>query len=228
MPEFTFASEPEGFDKHIQLSIRGYPDLLADILKFSEYFIEDETVVVDIGCSTGKLLKLMQKQNLSHAPHCIYKGIELEKNFSPHLVDEDNLQFYRQDIRDFDWSMTSEYCSFITSIFTLQFIPIRDRKSIIDRIYNALSVGGAFVFAEKILSPNPQIEEMMTFCYYDWKKQHFSEKEILEKESKLRHMMKLITLEQIKTMLKESGFTNIQQFWQNFNFVGCISIKSHG
>ena len=94
MPKFTFANDEEGFDEHIQLSIPGYIDLWRDILQFSQYFVEDETTVVDIGCSTGKLLKAMQAQNNAHAPSCIYKGIEVEEDFFPELVDENNLQFF--------------------------------------------------------------------------------------------------------------------------------------
>ena len=63
MNKFTFATAEEGFDNHIDQSIRGYSNLWNDVLKFSEYFVEDETCVVDIGCSTGKLLKEMKVQN---------------------------------------------------------------------------------------------------------------------------------------------------------------------
>lgn len=225
MPKFTFASEKQGFDKHIELSIRGYSDLWNDVLKFSEYFIEDGTTVLDIGCSTGKLLKAMKQQNAGHAPDCRYKGIEIEEEFYPNLLDEENLKFYRMDVRGFNWNSVERTCSLITSIFTLQFIPKRDRRVTISRIFDALSVGGAFIFAEKLLSTDAQIEEMMTFCHYDWKRQHFTEKEILDKEVQLRSMMKLLTEEQTLTLLEEGGFSNIQRFWQNFNFVGWIAIK---
>ncbi len=226
MPKFTFASENEGFDNHIALSIRGYTDLWSDVLKFSEYFIEDGTTVLDIGCSTGKLLKAMMQKNKEHAPDCRYKGIELETEFFPDLKNEEKLQFYTMDVRDFDWDSVKKTCSLVTSIFTLQFIPKRDRRVIIGQIYDSLSVGGAFIFAEKLLSTDSQIEEMMTFCYYDWKKKNFTEKEILDKEAQLRSMMKLLTEEQIITLLKQGGFSNVQRFWQNFNFVGWIAIKN--
>ena len=61
MTKFTFATSEEGFDAHIDQSVRGYSNLWTDVLKFSEYFVEDGTCVVDIGCSTGKLLKAMKE-----------------------------------------------------------------------------------------------------------------------------------------------------------------------
>jgi hypothetical protein len=49
------------------------------------------------------------------------------------------------DIRDYYF----ENCSYVTSLFTLQFMPIKDRKTVVQNIYNGLNPGGAFVFAEK-------------------------------------------------------------------------------
>ena len=70
MAKFTFASsEKEGFDSHILHSIRGYEDLWNDVLKFSRYFVEDYTNVVDVGCSTGKLIDAMFKQNYTLSLH---------------------------------------------------------------------------------------------------------------------------------------------------------------
>ena len=57
MVDFTFAHREEGFDEHIEKSIRGYSQLIDDVISLSRYFIEDETNVIDIGCSTGKMTK---------------------------------------------------------------------------------------------------------------------------------------------------------------------------
>ena len=40
MADFTFAHREEGFDEHINNSIRGYSDLLQDTISLSRYFIE--------------------------------------------------------------------------------------------------------------------------------------------------------------------------------------------
>ena len=46
MAKFTFAQRKEGFDNHIEDSIRGYTNLWGDILKYSEYFVEDDLNIV--------------------------------------------------------------------------------------------------------------------------------------------------------------------------------------
>ena len=81
MTKFTFAASKEGFDNHIDTSVRGYSQLWGDILSLSKYFVEDYTQVVDLGCSSGKLLKGMIEQNQKHIPHAQYTGIEIEEDF---------------------------------------------------------------------------------------------------------------------------------------------------
>ena len=104
MTKFTFATSKEGFDNHIDKSVRGYSQLWGDILNLSKYFVEDYTQVVDMGCSSGKLLKGMIEQNGKNIPHAQYTGIEIEEDFFgdyPH--DEEKfhqLNYFRGDVRE--------------------------------------------------------------------------------------------------------------------------------
>ena len=63
MADFTFAHREEGFDEHINNSIRGYSDLLQDVISLSRYFIEDDTTVLDIGCNDGSQLDVFKSNN---------------------------------------------------------------------------------------------------------------------------------------------------------------------
>ena len=76
MADFTFAHREEGFDEHIEKSIRGYSNLLEDVISMSRYFVENDTNIVDIGCSTGKLTKAMIEHNKDHCSHGKYVGID--------------------------------------------------------------------------------------------------------------------------------------------------------
>ena len=66
MVDFTFAHRKEGFDEHIEKSIRGYSQLIEDVVALSRYFVENGTTVVDIGCSTGKMTKALIDYNKDH------------------------------------------------------------------------------------------------------------------------------------------------------------------
>ena len=227
MTKFTFAQSKEGFDKHIENSVRGYTNLWNDIVGMSKYFVEDDTWVVDVGCSSGKMLKSMIAQNNEHVPEAKYIGVEIEDDFAVGHGDDlmsgkwPNLYFEHRDVRDYSFTN----CSLVTSIFTLQFMPPKDRARTIKSIYEGLNEGSAFIFSEKGFSCNPKIQDMMTFMYYDYKRQHFTDKEILDKEVQLRHMMKPNTKTEMFDMCYDAGFKDLHVFWQNFNFYGVIALK---
>ena len=133
-------------------------------------------------------------------------------------------KFLHADIRyhEFDYR---KKLSFATSIFTLQFMPKRDREDVIKKVYDQLQPGGAFVFAEKVYCDNPQIQDMMTFMYYDHKKESFTCDDIMTKEKTLRHMLKPNTWDELKQFMYNAGFKDVQVFWRNFMFIGAIAIK---
>ena len=228
---FTFAQREEGFDDHIEHSIRGYKNLLDDIVSLSRNFVEDETNVVDIGCSTGKLTEAFVHSNQNFCKYANYIGIELAPSFFEELDKRyermtneyywANIDFQKKDVRQFKF----ENCSLVTSIFTLQFMPRKDRFDVIKNIYDGLNFGGAFIFAEKTVCEDSRLQEMITFNFYDYKRKHFEASDILEKEKTLRNMLKPNTWKELEGMLECAGFKTAQPFWRNHMFVGAIAIK---
>ena len=231
MADFTFAHRQEGFDEHIDWSIRGYSNLLGDIIGFSRYFVEGNTNVVDLGCSTGKTTERMLLHNKDHCNNATYVGVEIAEGFFGNLDERlekldkkepwAQVEFHKGDVRDYEF----DNCSLVTSIFTLQFMPKKDRKAVIEKIYDGLNIGGAYIFAEKIYTENAFIQDMLTFNYYDFKRQKFNYDDIMSKEQTLRHMLKPNTWKEIEDMLMGAGFKSVQVFWQNFLFLGAIAIK---
>jgi tRNA (cmo5U34)-methyltransferase len=231
MADFTFAHRQEGFDEHIDWSIRGYSNLLGDIIGFSRYFVEGNTNVVDLGCSTGKTTERMLLHNKDHCNNATYVGVEIAEGFFGNLDERlekldkkepwAQVEFHKGDVRDYEF----DNCSLVTSIFTLQFMPKKDRKTVIEKIFDGLNIGGAYIFAEKIYTENAFIQDMLTFNYYDFKCQKFEYNDIMSKEQTLRHMLKPNTWKEIEDMLMGAGFKSVQVFWQNFLFLGAIAIK---
>ena len=125
------------------------------------------------------------------------------------------------DIRDY----TFENCSLVTSLFTLQFMPYSCRKDILQKIYNGLNTGGAFVFSEKIDTTHSRIENMLRTIYYEYKKKSFDYDDIMTKELTLQNMLKPNSWKEIEDMLNSVGFDIVQTFWQNHLFIGAIAIK---
>ncbi len=230
MADFTFAHRQEGFDEHIENSIRGYSNLMEDVISLSRYFVEDNTNIVDIGCSTGKNTKAMMDYNKDHSPKAHYIGIEVADGFEEDLKNRKeelnnagftNVEFIMKDIRKFQITNAN----LVTSIFTLQFMPKKDRREVISNIYAGLNTGGAFIFAEKTICKSALVQDMITFNYYDYKRKSFDTEDIMDKERTLRNIMKPLTWEQLEHMISYAGFTTVQPFWRNHSFVGAIALK---
>lgn len=229
--DFSFAHREEGFDNHIEMSIRGYNNLLDDVINMSRYFVENYTNVVDVGSSTGKMIQSMADQNHSFAPYASYIGIECAQGFKKNMEErikslsekytDNDFIFEFKDVRNYYF----ENCSLITSIFTLQFMPMKDRLNVLSNIYKGLNEGGAFIFAEKTIAKDARTQQIITFNYYDYKRKNFTEKDIMDKEITLRNMLKPNSWNEIHDMLYEVGFKTIQPFWQNHLFIGAIALK---
>ena len=230
MSDFTFAHSQEGFDEHIDWSIRGYSDLLDDVINLSRYFVENNTKVVDIGCSTGKLTKRIMEYN-DICSSANYVGVEVAEGFFDNMDKREaqlnkqfpntSLEFIKDDIRNYKF----ENCSLVTSLFTLQFMPYSSRETIVQNIYDGLNEGGAFIFAEKIDTSHSRLENMLRTIYYDFKNKKFSYDDIMTKEKTLQNMLKPNSWDEIESILDGAGFKAVQSFWQNHLFIGAIAIK---
>ena len=211
---YSFSFGHGDFDDHINKSIRNYDTLREDVIQMSRYFVESNTNVYDLGCSTGSMLKDI-KNNTKGAEYIGYDSAEQFK----HIIHDTDVNMFNEPIQN----IKIQNASFITSLFTLQFIPKQDRQKVIQDVYKGLNDGGAFVIAEKIYFDHPLIQDMMTFLYYDHKRNNFTDKEILDKEYQLRDMLRPNTRDELKGML--SMFTSVTTFWQQHGFVGMLCLK---
>jgi len=214
---FDFSSI-KNFDAHIENSIKGYGELVQDIQNLSEYFVEANTNVYDVGCSSGKLVYDLAKKHTT----ANVIGIEKEGNFTKALENNNNALFKKMDLFDVE-NMTN--ASLITSVFTMQFIPQHKRFKAVQKVYNSMNYGAGFIFCEKMLAESSKLQDILSFMYYDHKREHFSDTEILDKEYDLRHQMKLYTLDENIQMLRDAGFRKIEIFWKRYTFTGILAIK---
>ncbi len=204
-------SKIDNFDNHINKSIPQYDFLVEYIRRISEYFIDRHTNVYDLGCSTGKLLKSMKKMN-----NVNYFGID-DSALIP--TGHEYINFLKKDVFDVDYMNAS----FITSVFTLQFLPKVKRTELLCKIRNGLNQGGAFVICEKIYASDSMIQAMNTSLYYEDKSKNFTAEEIYQKELQLRENMKCQKFQELMNEVSIIGTPNI--FWASYNFIGIIAVK---
>jgi len=223
---FSFANYADDFDRHIERSVRGYSDLIQDCVELSRYFVENDTVFCDIGCSTGRTLAAIRTKNQERAPNARYIGLDIEASFQQHWTrySASNVRFLDRDVVTFD---DFANLSMATSIFTMQFLPERHRRQVCGRIYEGLLPGGAFIVAEKTFALMPKTQDMLNSLYLNYKRQYFSDEEVLDKELSLRDMMKPSREADIIRLLTDAGFTaqRIEPFWRNHLFAAYVCIK---
>jgi len=155
-----------------------------------------------------------------------YVGLDVEGEFKDQWFSRRarNLKFKKADARTYDGY---ENLSLVFSLFTLQFLPEKDRLALVTKIYEGLNEGGAFILSEKVHAKNAKIQEMVTFTYYDYKLKAFTANEVLNKERSIRSQMHLWSEYKIFEMLRAAGFVanNMQLFWRNHLFIGVLAWK---
>lgn len=223
--DFSFEEHAAEFDAHILASIPSYDRLRWWCEKLSRRFVQSGTRVVDVGCSTGSMLKAIRDANQGSRPGVNYLGIDLASCFEPHWLKlrADDLQFEARDALTVDFTHTS----LVIASFTLQFIPERKKLALLQPIYDGLVEGGALFIAEKTLASSSALQELIVFAYYDHKRRQFTAEQILEKERRLRGVMTPWARTRLIEALLAVGFRphDIEAFWQEGPFVGLVAMK---
>jgi tRNA (cmo5U34)-methyltransferase len=224
--DFSFADHAADFDSHIGSSIPGYQDgLLPACTSLSRRFVQRGTNVIDVGCSTGRLLASTRDANQATRPDVSYIGIDCVSDFNTHWdkLKVENISFETCDACSYAGfhNISLAYC-----IFTIQFIRSADKLPLLRRIFEGMVEGGALIIAEKTVAETGRMQDAITFPYYDFKiKEGFSEREILDKERSLRGQMTLWTEGELKRALQQVGFREIEPIWRSFMFGAHLALK---
>ena len=201
------------FDNHISGSIFGYEILHALIVNISSFFIKEGTIPVDLGCTSGRLIKAVQEKY-----GCKAIGYDITSaNFLP------DLDLRVQDITSPEFKIPRTNLAY--SVFTLQFVGVRERLPLLQKIVDALDKNGAFICCEKEIAPNGIIQEVFTFSNYSTKLRKFTPDEILSKEFDLRKIMNCLEPSDNNKLLYDAGFRIVEPFFQSLNFKGYICVK---
>lgn len=216
MKKFDF-NTIEDFDKHIELSIPNYRHLADLVTNLSTYFINKDTLVYDLGCSTGTLIKHIQRT--TDVDQVGFVGIDMSKNLLPPNIPTGMVEFVCADLCGYQFS--PDPTSFVILLFTLQFMPVVARELLLAKIRDILTPDGAVVVAEKVYMPTGFQQDVFTFAYYDFKSTEFTSEQILSKQIDLRSIMHPLTREKNQAMFHDAGFRSIP-FFQSLNFVAWL------
>jgi len=212
------------FDKHVSKSVPLYNEghkLIADL---SDFFIGNNSVVYDIGCSTGSLIEKILINN-SKKNFKIY-GIDNERSMID-LSKKRLKKFSQCFFKCGDITKTNfRRSDLIISYYTIQFIHPKLRQLLINKLYESLNWGGALIFFEKVRAPDARFQDIMTQLYNEFKMMNgYSKEEILSKTLSLKGVLEPFSTQGNLDMLKRSGFVDITTISKYICFEGFLAIK---
>tara|TARA_B100000035_G_C20936230_1_gene525341 strand:- start:21 stop:737 length:717 start_codon:yes stop_codon:yes gene_type:complete len=212
------------FDNHIKKSIPMYEDAQWLCNELSDYFIKENSIVYDIGCSTGSFLKKLATRHKAKKKVKFY-GIDIIKQMVIHAKKYNktkNVEFLNQDVKKINFKKND----FIISFYTMQFINQNHRQVMINKIYKSLNWGGAFFFAEKVRSYDARTQDMMNEIYKEWKFNNgFSNEEINSKTKSLKGVLDPFSTKGNLDLLKRAGFKDISSVAKFVCFEIFLAIK---
>lgn len=222
---WSFDNISEDFDAHIQRSIPLYENGHRLVCHYSDFFLKADSLVYDIGCSTGQMLgKLARHQR--HKQDLKLVGIDnvrdmVEKAREQNAADG-RIGFTHANVLD----IQLEPADLIVSNYTIQFLPPRVRQELIDKIYRALNWGGAFFMFEKVRAPDGRFQDYANQAYIEFKLENgFNEAEIINKSRSIKGVMEPFSTRGNLDMLKRAGFEDVMTIQKYVCFEGFLAVK---
>ena len=217
----------KNFDEHVSKSVPLYlegHDLICDM---SDFFVQDDSVAYELGCSTGTLtLKLAEHNKLK--PTARFIGIDIEGDMisiaenKKKSKSELNITFTVEDILDFEMEPTD----FVVCYYTVQFIRPSIRQDLINKIYQHLNWGGAFLMFEKVRGADARFQDILTALYTDYKiRMGYTAEDIVSKSRSLKGVLEPFSSQGNIDMLRRAGFVDINTVQKYLCFEGFLAIK---
>jgi len=211
------------FDDHVSKSVPCYELGHWLIEQSSDYFIHSCSTVVDLGSSTGTLLRRLASRH-KH-PDLSLIGFDESSQMVSKAIDNTSdarISYTTDSFLDYEFNSISMFISY----YTLQFIRPKDRQLYFDKIYQALEWGGAFLVFEKTRAPDARFQDISSSLYSEYKvKNGYTPEEINAKTLSLRGVLDPFTVNANIDFMKRAGFSDIMQIFKVITFDGFLCIK---
>lgn len=228
--DFTFdESVASVFDDMVVRSVPFYDEIQRMVVQLASHFVQENSRVYDLGCSTGTTLVLCAK--FLQKPNVRFVGIDnsqpmLEKareKLQAHGV-ADLCDLIEQDLNN---EVTLPNASVVIMNWALQFIRPLYRDVLIRSIYESLNNRGCLIVVEKVLGNDSTLNRLYIDLYYDFKKRKgYSELEISQKREALENVLVPYRVDENMLLLSRNGFQIVDIFFRWYNFAGFIAFKN--
>jgi tRNA (cmo5U34)-methyltransferase len=220
---WTFGGDvPDAFDSHVARSVPAYSECHELITDLADQLLPAGGRCYDLGCSTGALTALLAERLAPRRAEVI--GVDREPGMiaraSARCSQLSRVRFQTTALEELDF----EPADLVVSFYTLQFVPLRERPQVVQRIRRALEPAGALILFEKALAPTARTQEVAVGAYLDWKRrQGFSDDEIAAKTRSIRGVLQPLSPDENEAMLLRAGFREVMQVFRWVLFEGLVA-----
>lgn len=219
--EFSFDENvARVFDDMISRSVPLYADVQRSIPVLADLLDHDPVKVVDLGCSTGTSLihlaqslpsRNMELIGIDNSPAMLAKCEEKLAKFQL----PQKIKTHLSDVRQFEFSEAS----IVLMNYTLQFVKVENRPTVLKRIRDSIRGGGFLLVSEKVVHHQPRVDSALVELYFEYKRrQGYSELEISRKRDALENVLVPLTVSDNIDMFHQAGFGRVELLLKWFNF----------
>ena len=216
------------FPDMIQRSVPGYSTVVRMTGVLAEQYAQPGTCIYDIGCSLGESIRSAEHAlggNTSSRRDCQLIGIDnsgaMIRRAKEQMQSESRIEWIEADALEVDFAP----CSVVILNFTLQFIPVQQRLSLLKSIRSAMVPGGLLILSEKLTMADPAMDTLMIDLHHDFKRsQGYSDLEIAQKRDAIENVLIPETAQSHSDRLSEAGFSSSSIWFQCLNFASFIAV----
>lgn len=217
------------FPDMLERSIPGYAESIRTIGRLAARYARAHTRCYDLGCSLGAATLAMQRNipvpgcrivAVDNAPAMISRCREILASESCDGGPEVDL--VEGDVRDLDITDAS----MVVMNYTLQFLPVAERRDMMRKIADGMLDGGLLVLSEKVADADEIIDTLLVGLHHDYKRMNaYSDLEISRKRTALEDVLVPETIATHRQRLADAGFRHSGMWLRYFNFVSIVAIR---
>ena len=219
------------FPDMLRRSIPGYEATIEAIGSLAARYVQPNTQCLDLGCSLGAAT-LAMRQGINQ-PGCRIVAVDTATAMTDRckaIIAEDDRQFSRAtpvnvlaaDIRDIE----IQNASMVVLNYTLQFLAMDDRESLMHAICDGMVDGGLLVLSVKVVDENAAMEALLVDLHHEHKRRNnYSALEVARKRAAIENVLIPETVAAHRKRLTDAGFSHTAVWLRYFNFVSIIAIK---
>jgi tRNA (cmo5U34)-methyltransferase len=215
------------FDNMVSRSVPMYREVVAATAHWARAYLQPDTSVIDVGCSTGTFLELLgrfiasptQLIAIDNSQAMLDKARE---KLTP-LSDKHHIELRCESAAESDFSGSSV----VVMNYTLQFLPFAQRQQVLNEVHKGLVPGGLLLLSEKTKSAIPPFQETITRHYEAFKERNgYARTEIERKKEALEQVLVPLTEQQQRDMLHKSGFQAVDTILKMHHFTTFVARKA--